>query len=174
MFYSNRWRTLVGTALSALAVIFFGLAMFIPVAQADQPQPYDITVCGSATVTMLSASKELTVFIVESRSITRSNHTNKHFDNATAHCGYVVRVMNGKMTGNGYCKFMDPEGDITVGETTIDGAEGTWKFLQGTGKWKGIDGGGKHRAITQGKPITPGTTQSCRRATGEFGWGNLK
>ena len=97
MFYSNRWRTWVGTALSALAVIFFDLAMCIPVAQADQPQPYDITVCGSATVTMLSASKELTVFIVESRSIIRSNHMNKHFDNATAHCGYVVRVMNGKI-----------------------------------------------------------------------------
>jgi hypothetical protein len=164
----------VGRAVHALAIIFFSSTIFISVGQADQPQSYDITVCGSGKVTMISESEELTVFFVETRSITRSNHMNKHFDNATAHCGYVIRVFNGKMTGNGYCKFMDPEGDITVGESTIDGTEGTWKFLQGTGKWKGIRGGGKHWALTKGKPITPGTSQSCRRATGHFGWGHSK
>jgi len=78
--------------------------------------------------------------------------------------------MAGQMTVLSYSKFMDPDGDFVISETTVapGQSEGTFKFLQGTGKGKGIKGSGKVRAITRGKPITPGTGQGCGRYTGTF------
>jgi len=146
--------------------VVFSLIMFIPAAQAQQP--FDITCCYSGIIKMVSASKELTVLGVEVNGIFQSNHENKAFDNMTLHCVGIFRAMDGKSFGTSYCKGMDPDGDIVVQEHTRVGPEVTWKFLQGTGKWKGIKGGGTGKAITRGKPITPGTTQSCSRVMGTF------
>jgi hypothetical protein len=65
---------------------------------------------------------------------------------------------------------MDPDGDYVVTENLrdLDDAEGTWKFLQGTGKWKRINGGGKLQAATRGRPILKDTMQNCIRRTGTF------
>jgi len=166
MFSINRRRTGVAVALSVAAVIVFGLPMFISVAQAGQP--YDITSCFSGSLTMVSKSKQLTVLSWDAKAICRSNHENKVFDNCTFHAVGVFRLMAGKKTETFYFKLMDPDGDFIVGEGTVEGKEGTWKFLQGTGKWKGITGGGKQRLIARGKPITPGTFQICIRVTGAF------
>lgn len=161
--YKNKQVT---TALSATIAIVLGFVMFIPVANAEQR--YDITICGSGTVTMLSQSKELTVRSMDFKGIIRSNHENKVFDNCTLHHVRVVRVVAGKVTAHGYSKFMDPTGDIVVLYFSQVGKEVTTKFLQGTGKWKGITGSGKVRHIARGKPITAGTVQGCNRQTGTF------
>jgi hypothetical protein len=78
--------------------------------------------------------------------------------------------MAGQLTALTYNKFMDPDGDFVILETTLAPGEkeGSFKFLQGTGKWKGIKGSGKVKAITRGKPITPGTNQGCNRWMGTF------
>jgi len=110
----------------------------------------------------------LTIISSDSKGIAFSNDENKAFDNTTYHCVGIIQIANGKPSGNIFCKFFDPDGDVTVGETTLDGAEGTWKFLYGTGKWKGITGGGKNLPITKGKSVVPGTSQGCRRATGTY------
>jgi len=133
-------------------------------------KPYDLTNCSSGTITMVSESKDLTVYGIDEKGITRSNHANKVLGNMTFHCVGVVRTMGGKTLGNGYCKFADPDGEHVVTEFAYSGekGDGTWNYLQGTGKWKGITGGGKYRRVTSGKPITPGTVQNCVRATGSF------
>lgn len=154
------------TALSGATAVVLGLVMFIPLAQAETP--YDITLCGSGTITMLSKSKELSIYSAEVKGISRSNHENKVFDNCSIHHIRFVRVEAGKRSGIGYTKLMDPDGDIVVLEWSAIGREYTTKFLQGTGKWKGITGGGKARSITNAKPITPGTMQGCTRQTGTF------
>lgn len=166
MFSKNRCNIRISTVLTVAATIVFGLLMFIPVANAEQP--YDITVCGSGTVTMLSQSKELTVRSLDFKGIIRSNHENKVFDNCTLHHVRVVRVVAGKVTAHGYSKFMDPTGDIVVLDFSQVGKEITTKFLHGTGKWKAITGSGKVRPIARGKPITAGTVQGCNRQTGTF------
>jgi hypothetical protein len=78
--------------------------------------------------------------------------------------------MAGQLTSLIYSKFMDPDGDFVILETTMAPGEkeGNFKFLQGTGKWKGIKGSGKVGIIKRGKPITPGTGQGCFRWTGTF------
>lgn len=97
-----------------------------------------------------------------------SNHANKVFDNCTYHCAGIVWIAKGVPAYYVFCKYADPEGNVVVGESTVEGDKTDWKFIHGTGKWKGITGGGTHQAITKGKPVAPGTSQGCRRATGTY------
>jgi hypothetical protein len=64
-------------------VILFGLLLFIPVAQAEQP--FDFTQCFSSTGTILTATEELTVTSYDAKGISMSNLENKVFDNMTTH-----------------------------------------------------------------------------------------
>jgi hypothetical protein len=63
---------------------------------------------------------------------------------------------------------MDPDGDIIIAELVVLGPEKTMKFLHGTGKWKGIKGEAKGKTTATGKPIAPGTIQTCSRYVGTF------
>ncbi len=152
--------------LITLGAIVVGLLLLAMVVHAEEP--YDITNCGSGTNAILYSSKELTIISTDSKGITVSNHDNKAFDNFTYHCSGIVRIAEGKLGYLTYCKFVGPEGDAVVGESTVEGDKEVWKFLIGTGKWKGITGGGTHKAVTKGKPVAAGTSQGCRRATGTY------
>ena len=149
-----------------LAAMILGLFLLISAAQAELP--YDLTACSAGTSTVLFSNKELTIISSDSKGIAYSNDEGKAFDNTTYHCAGIIQIVNGKPSGNVFCKFLDTDGDVTVGETILEGAEGKWKFLYGTGKWKGITGGGKNWPITKGKSVVPGTSQGCRRATGTY------
>ena len=149
-----------------IALIFvLGFCIFTPIAQAE---PYDITNCWAGETTMLVASKELVVMSYDLKGICRDNLDTKAFENMSFQCIGLSKIVAGKPTGNGYCKFMDKDGDYMVGETTSAGPEGTWKALYGTGKWKGITGSGKNMYITNSKPIVEGTFQNCNRSTGTY------
>jgi hypothetical protein len=152
--------------LRVVAAIIVGMVAFAPAAYADQP--YDITTCVAGTVSLLTASEELTVTSIEARGITQSRHENKAFDNNTVHCVGLGKIVPGSSTLDGYCKYLDLNGDFVVGHFRRDGGKGTWEFVHGTGKWQGITGGGTNEIVAQGKPITPGTFQSCTHATGTF------
>ena len=148
------------------AATILGLVILIPVAPAQQP--YEALCCGSGTVTMLSASKELTIVSLELRGISQSLPTNKLFDNFTWHGVGLSRIVDGKAHWIMYRKYMDPDGDTIVLELTGVDQDGNLKFLEGTGKWQGITGSGKAYLTTRGKPITPGTIQYCGRSTGTY------
>ena len=151
-----------------MTIVILNLVMFISVAQAQQP--IDFTDCSSGTFTLLSDAKEFTVFSFDMKGISRSNLENKVFDNMTFHHAGVSRIVAGKWTVYGYTKYMDSDGDFVIFEINEAGLpmEGNWQFLYGTGKWKGIKGSGKHSHITGGRPIVPGTAQSCSRNVGTF------
>jgi len=158
MILSQAWR--------ALPIFLIVVMLFIPVAEAQQP--FDTTYCASSTMTTVSASEGLIVLSLDTKGIAWSNHENKVFDNMTFHCVAVGKIMAGKPTGTGYCKYMDPDGDFIVWELSIDVPIDTLKALQGTGKWKGIKAEGKAVLITKAKSITPDTRQVCRKFTGTF------
>ena len=147
--------------IALVATFLFGVS-------AEAEETYDITSCWSGTVTLVSASKELTVYSIELRGISRSNQEAGAFDNNSVHCVGVGQIVAGSSTRSGYCKYMDTDGDFVVGQYERGDVEGKWEFLQGTGKWKGIKGGGTNRDVAKGKPITPGTFQTCQKATGTF------
>ena len=165
MFYIKRRSRWLAAVVSVVVAIVFGLAMFIPVVQAETP--YDITNCYYGTSTALYRSKELTILSVDIKGIARSNHENKVFDNCSFHTVQVLQIMNGKLKRSGYTKFMDLDGDYFFVEIS-GGKNATVKFLYGTGKWKGITGTGKFERIARGKAMEPDTFQGCVRNTGTF------
>jgi hypothetical protein len=153
-------------AWKAIPIFLTVVVLFIPVAEAQQP--FDISYCASGTMTTISAIEGLIVISLDSKGIAWSNHENKAFDNMTFHCVAVGKVAAGKPIGTGYCKYLDPDGDIVVWDLSIDGPVDTLKAIQGTGKWKGIKAEGKAALITKAKSITPDTRQVCRKFTGTF------
>jgi hypothetical protein len=148
---------------TALLVIF----LLITIAQADEP--YDLTMCSAGQGSTLLASKELVLYNYQVDGMTMSNHENKKFHGMSYRCIGTNKIENGSLQGIVYCKYMDADGDLIVGEGKRTGKEGTWKFLYGTGKWQGITGGGPIGVtVASGKPIAEGTMQICQRAKGTF------
>jgi hypothetical protein len=153
------WITM---AISVLALFFL-----ISMAQADEP--YDLTMCMSGEGSTLLASKELVIYNFRADGMTMSNHENKAFHGMSYRCIGTSKIVNGVRHGVSYCKYMDADGDLVVGEGIRTEKEGTWKFLYGTGKWQGITGGGPIGVtVASGKPISEGTFQICQRAKGTF------
>ena len=95
--------------------------------------------------------------------------TPKVFENNTAHCVAYNRIMQGKVTDMGSCRWTDPEGDTFIGEY-VDAPDkpGAWTFLSGTGKWKGISGGGTYQPVAMGKPAADGSMGFCTLITGKY------
>ena len=158
----------IGIGIWGLAVIFV-LVIIIPIAHAEL---FDVTDCASAAVTFVQDSPDLRIFSYEGRSILRSNHENKIFDNCTGHWVGIRWTMGDKHTAHGYFIYSDPDGDTFVmeGDSSKE-TGGIMKLLQGTGKWKGITGNGKVSSITSAKPVTQGSFQgfqNCWRYTGTF------
>jgi hypothetical protein len=124
--------------------------------------------CGNTTNTTIVSTQELTIFGVEAKGINIDNLASKAFDNMTYHAVGVIKIESGKLTGTFFTKYMDPSEDFFVVEVSQVGMERDWKYLYGTGKWNGVTGGGKAFPFTRGKPITPGTSQSCTKITGGY------
>ena len=150
------------------AMTVLGFVLSVPAALAEEKQ-MDIISCRSGAATVLSASKEATVLIVDSKGINAPEST-ALFAGTTNRCIGVVSIVNGKRTENGYCKYLAQNGDYNLLEWTGSGKRGvgTWKYIYGTGKWKGVKGGGEYKTIMRGKPIAKGTYQFCLRATGTY------
>lgn len=145
---------------------FIGIFLFIPCAQAQQPM--DMMSCGDSESTTIVAGEELTIMGMTGRGINLDNLAAKTFDNMTFHSVGLLKIERGNITAIIYGKYMDPSGDFLVVEITQVGMERDWKFLYGTGKWKEVTGGGKGFPFTKGKPISPGTSQSCTKITGTY------
>jgi len=152
------------TILGVIGVFTF----FSFVVPTQAQQPLDMLSCGASTATTIVSGQELTIFSVDGKGINIDNLASKAFDNMTYHGVGVFKIDSGKFTGTLYMKYMDPSGDYLVVEVSAVGMESDWKYLYGTGKWKGITGGGKAFIITKGKPISPGTSQSCTKITGTY------
>ena len=135
---------------------------------AAKAENIDMMSCGVGNVNVIVATDDLTVMSMEGKGINLDNYGNKTFDNTTYQYGALFKIDKGNWSGSMVCKYMDPSGDIWVVDITQVGMERDWKFIYGTGKYKGIAGGGKAVPITKGKPISPGTTQSCFKITGTY------
>lgn len=135
-----------------------------------QDSPIDLTVCRSGSIQFLEQSKNAAVLAIDIAGVIVSA-SDKRFESMTSRCLGVGSNVNGKRTGNGFCKFLDVDGDTNVLAYTVSPekpGEGTWQYVHGTGKWAGITGGGDWTTVTRGKPFAAGTFQSCNHAKGKF------
>ena len=158
MFYRRNWI--------AVMVVILGLAMFVPVAQAER-QEFECITCNAETRNIMHSSPGVLVFSGDVKSIFQSTHPSKLFDNWTRHMVILYKTVDGKMSWNGLSKEMGPDGDFIIWEFYGDSEIGSaTKTVYGTGKWKGVKGERKAKLITKGKPIVPGTYQYCERIVG--------
>ena len=77
---------------------FVALGVFLSISATQAEEAYDIMVCGSATWTPLTQSRELSIISVDYKGIARSNDENKFLDNCTVHHVRVSSIVNGKTT----------------------------------------------------------------------------
>ncbi len=153
--------------IRALGIIgIFTFILFIGVAQAAQP--IDCTLCSNMTMTTIVQSEDLTIMGYESKGIVLDNTESKFWDSDTVHGVGIMKIEKGKLTGSFINKHVNPSGDFYVLEGSIVGNEIYWKFIYGTGKFTGITGGGKSIRLTKGRPVAPGTSQSCTKVTGTY------
>jgi hypothetical protein len=147
-------------------VVILGVAMFVPVAQA-QRQDFETRQCSAQTFSVVHSSPELAISAGDQKSIIQSTHESKLFDNWTLHLVGVWKMMDGKWSWNGLSKEMGPDGEFIIWEFNGDAQSGTIaKPIYGTGKWKGVKGERKSKVITAGKPIFQGTAQFCQQQVG--------
>jgi len=144
----------------------FTFILFIATAQAGQP--IDCILCSDMKITTIVETGDLIIMGYESKGIVLDNTESKYFHNSTVHGVGLMKIDKGKLTGSFFNKQLDPSGDFYALEGLIVGTEIDWKFIYGTGKFKGITGGGKSIRLTKGKPVSPGTSQSCTKVTGTY------
>jgi hypothetical protein len=159
MFHRKSWIT--------MTVLILGLAIFIPVAQA-QRQDFEALGCYAATFGVVHSSPEVAIRSADAKGIMQSTHDSKFLENWTMHTVYLIKVVGGKASWNGLGKAMAPDGEFIIGEFSGDSESGgsAWKIFYGTGKWKGIKGELKGKVIRTGKPIVEGTNQLCEKYAG--------
>jgi hypothetical protein len=149
-----------------LTIVSLSLAMFIPIARAQQ-QNFELRACSSTTLNVVHAASDFGISVWDQKGIIQSTHENKLFDNWTQNCVYVMKGVPGDFNWKGVCKDMGQDSEFIVWEFTGDAKSGsTGKAIYGSGKWKGIKGERKAQAITTGKPIAPNTFQGCNKIVG--------
>jgi hypothetical protein len=158
MFYHRDW-------ISATVVIL-GLAMFIPVAQA-QRQDFKSHQCSTNTYNVVHFAPELRILSYDQKSIMQSTHESNLFDSWTKHSVYVFKLIDGSMRWNGVAKAQAPDKEFIIWEFYGDSQSGTTtKAIYGTGKWKGVKGESKNRRISTEKSVAPNTEQFCEEVVG--------
>ena len=88
--------------ICVLAVL--GFVLVIPAAYAEI---YDDLHCRSGTVTMLSRDSAATVLAVDFSGMNVKT-------GEAAQCIGIISIILGTRKGNGYCKFMDTDGDFKL------------------------------------------------------------
>lgn len=132
-------------------------------------QSYEYTTCRAGTLTSIAQTEGANVLTLDHRGV-NDPADGGQFGGWTQRCIGVLAVINGKQSGNGWCKSVDPKtGDWTLVDWTAGekpGAGGTWAFRLGTGKWKGVTGGGTYTQTGPTRPVEAGTYQNCVRIKG--------
>ena len=144
------------------------LTFILSIVAAQAAQLIDCLICLDMTISPVVATQDLTIMGLEGRGIVIDNTESKFFDNSTVHLVGLMKIDKGRVTRSMLGKYLDPSGDFYVIEISQVGTENSYKFIYGTGKFTGITGAGKTFPLTKGKPVSPGTSQSCSKITGTY------
>ena len=130
---------------------------------------YDITNCWAGTSNVIVHSKAHIALSYTLTGTSRANKPGGPFDNQSFQCVGVTRVMQGTVTGDGICEYVDADGDKFLGRLTRTGNPGgEWTVINGTGKYAGITSGGTYKFLAQFPTVREGHFQGCNRATGTY------
>ena len=150
------------------ALMSLAMVLVTPIAWPAETS-YDFGVCTHSKLTMLEANADIVAFGVETWGVVSSS-TTKEWEGATQHCVGSVRILGGKQSGKGLCKWLDAAGNTAIGEWEYPASgNNVWTWLAGTGRFKGIGGGGTFKDIfSSAQPAEAGTSQGCRHDWGKY------
>lgn len=123
-------------------------------------------ICRSGATTNVAKTEDTVIYTVDHRGVILSEEPTKFLDNFTQRCVGSISVINGKQSGQGFCRNVDPAtGDLVLVAWTAVGkpGSGTYTYIGGTGKWKGISGSGEYQLVAPTRPADEGTYQNCIR-----------
>ena len=147
-------------------VVLFTLSMCASMVQAQQT--FQVMGCSSCKVLALSESKALTIYSLTGGGPAWSATRSKVFNDMRWEFAATITILDGKIKGVGYYKFIDPDEDYFIleanGAAITEG--GTWRFLYGTGKWMGATGELRGRTTLRGRPLSAETENYWCRISG--------
>lgn len=86
----------------------------------------------------------------------------------SSRCIGLASVIEGAPKAQGYCEFMDGDGNKIFGRFQADALGGEWIIISGTGKNRGIRGAGTFEYLGHSPTFEPGDYQGCVHAKGEY------
>ena len=106
-------------SIGILALAAVGIAGSVGAVESE----YNATWCGTAKNTVLESGPDMMLFSQESWGImTPTSKANDPFQDATTHCVGYVRILYGKTTAMGSCRWTDNTGDTFVGSSRMSPA----------------------------------------------------
>jgi hypothetical protein len=121
---------------------------------------YDMTFCYAGDSFVIAHSQTHIAFSVDLGGTTVSHPSGGLFDLNSFPCVGAGSVIDGVVTGAGFCEGTDADKDKMFGRYIRTGTKGSWEFLAGTGKYTGITGGGPWEDLGRFPPVKPGRTQA--------------
>jgi hypothetical protein len=125
----------------------------------------DITLCWGGTAHLSAASKELAFGTYLLTGTVRSATTGGMFDGSSTECGGSFEAAAGGGRHDGWCVFVDRQGDKWWGRDIRRGTDHRFEVLGGSGKYAGLTGSLTVER-TLHPPVRPATTQGCSRTKG--------
>lgn len=154
---------IASASLATLALVGFAPGIFAAESE------YSGVWCYSGKGTVVESGPDVTTLMSESWGISTPTGSTQAFERATVHCAGYIRILSGKSTSMGSCRWVDSGGDTFTGEyESAPDMPGKWTFLTGTGKWKGVKGSGAFKFLYTGKPAQPGTSHGCIEHSGKY------
>ena len=158
------------TIRSVSIALLFGLASAANAAAAELPKEwnYDTMHCFGGTITFVKHGKSHMAFNYHLSGASRSKTSDSPVGLLSSQCLGVGSVIEGASSTNGFCEFIDADGDKFFGVYDRTGPSGTWKVLSGTGKFTGITGGGTYDRIRFPRGLLAGTFSGCSDGKGSY------
>ncbi len=155
----------------AALACFMGFAVtyaFSAFAQLPKTLTYENIHCYGGKLAMIKHTKAHIAYTIHFTGTLQSNLPDSPVGLMSSECVGVGSVMEGVAKSNGFCEFIDQDGDKYMGNWDRTGKEGKWTVTTGTGKFTGISGGGSFQLIEFPRGLSPGMFSGCSNSTGTY------
>ena len=155
-------------ALGLASGISFKTAMIALAAELPRSGQFEFTACLAGKQTSIAHGPSHAVGTADTLGTQVSNPPGSLFDLTSSRCVYSYGYIDGKYDADGFCEFIDAQGDTYLLRINrAPGQGGTLDGVHGTGKYSGMRLHGEYERVAS-FPSTPGNTHACVKATGDY------
>ena len=155
-------------AVGLAAGISLATAVVALAAELPSSGQFEFTACLAGKQTSIAHGPNHAVGTADTLGTQVSNPPGSLFDLTSSRCVYSYGYIDGKYDADGFCEFLDAQGDTYLLRINrAPGQGGTLDGVHGTGKYSGMRLHGKYERVAS-FPSTPGNTHACVKATGDY------